>query len=83
MRKTSRYLLKNCLMCGKAFRTSRYHAKTCSPACRQKHYRQSKAGQGKATPTENVTGVTLSYLDWLLEKNQPMFMPVAEDWQTA
>jgi predicted nucleic acid-binding Zn ribbon protein len=82
MPKTSQYLLKNCIVCGKAFRTARFHTKTCSPACRQKHYRQNKAGKGKQATTENVTVVTLSYLDWLLEKNQPMLMPVAEDWQT-
>jgi len=80
---TSGYLLRNCIVCGKAFRTNRYHAKTCSDACRQKHYRDSKKSkQGRAVTTpENVTDVTLSYLDYLL--NVTLTMPVAEDWQNS
>ena len=80
MYQSDRYLLKNCIVCGNAFRTSRFHAEFCSGACRQKNYRQQKkkAGQG-GSQGENVTGVTLSYLDWLVDRVSTM--PVAEDWQ--
>jgi len=73
----SQYLLKNCEVCGKAFSTSRRHAKCCSDKCRKKLSRQ---GRAKKQP-ENVTQVTLSYLDYLVGKH--LTMPVAEDWQNA
>lgn len=75
------YRLINCEICGKAFRTNRSHTTTCSPACKQKKYRmnkKNKAGQGRRE-AENVTGVTLSYLDWLVSTQLSFNSP--EDWQ--
>lgn len=78
------YRIVNCSVCGKAFRTNRAHTTTCSPKCRQKKYRLTKkntsAGEGKSQ-VESVTGVTLSYLDWLVDR--VLTMPVAEDWQNV
>jgi len=79
----SRYLLKNCEICGAAFWSSRAHATTCSPKCRMKKMRQGRARTQKNITTENVTNVTLSYLDWLIEREVHMTMPVAEDWQNT
>jgi len=73
----SGYLLINCEICGKEFRTNRAHATTCSPACRQKKYRKSKKKQTVGQGGIQVESVTLSYLDWLVGK--VLTMPIAED----
>jgi len=77
----SKYILKNCEICGKNFRTSRQHATTCSPACRMKKMRQGRARTTKNIQVENVTNVTLSYLDWLIEREVQFTMPTPEEWQ--
>jgi len=59
------YRLRNCVVCGKAFRAARYTAKTCSPACRK---RLSRAGQIK--PGKPVTPVTIYQLELLVQKHQ-------------
>jgi len=80
MSSDNKYLLRNCIVCGKAFRTARYHAKTCSNACRMKH---SRAGQKKKTQVETVT---MSYLEWLLDDqrltmHEGLSPNTPEDWQ--
>lgn len=81
---TNGYRIANCSECGKAFRTNRAHTTTCSDACRQKKYRNSKrknkVGEG-SSQTESVTGVTLSYLDWLVSHELSLNTP--EDWQNV
>jgi endogenous inhibitor of DNA gyrase (YacG/DUF329 family) len=37
---------KTCEVCGKEFTATRAHTKTCSPACKQKAYRQRKKVAG-------------------------------------
>ncbi len=51
----------SCRVCGKSFRTSRAHALFCSPACRQKNYRQ---GRAKKKNGEQET-VTMKQLEML------------------
>ncbi len=41
-RQRQRYLAKTCEVCGEEFTATRVDTKTCSPACKQKGYRQRK-----------------------------------------
>lgn len=59
-----KYRIKNCEVCGKAFRAARYHARTCSPKCRTA---LSRAGQKSADL--GYSGVTLHQLEMLAVKH--------------
>lgn len=59
-KRVQHYRIKNCVVCGKAFRSARHHAKTCSGACRSK---LSRVGQKKSNA--GYAGVTLQQLDML------------------
>lgn len=80
---TNGYRLVNCSICGKAFRSNRSHATTCSVNCRMKKSRQGRAKKGVTVPANNVTEVTLSYLDFLAAREGFLTMPTPEDWQNS
>ena len=53
-----------CEVCRRPFRSSRKHAKTCSPACRKI---LSRAGQ--KSKKKNVPPVTIQQLELLLQRH--------------
>jgi len=60
----SKYRIFNCEVCGRTFRASRQHVRTCSPACRKK---LSRAGQNRKP--KSVPHVTLQQLELLLREH--------------